>query len=191
MLRDTTYSDLSRSDAAADAEFMMDEEAFRGFYDRHARGVWAYLVRITGDRQLADDLLQETFFRFLRAAGSHESEAHRRNSIYAIATNIARDSRRRNLLRLPFLSGHDPERCGGSDPSERADTSADLTRALQSLKPKDRALLWLAYAEGASHTEIAAAIGVRRSSLKSMLFRARRRLASLLGHDSPDSGDSL
>lgn len=94
MLREFTYSDVSRARAIADAEavFVMDEEAFRGFYDRNARGVWAYLSRMTGDRQLADDLLQETFYRFLRAASAvtgtgpaeqdrFDSDAHRRNSL--------------------------------------------------------------------------------------------------------------
>src|SRR5277367_1127579 len=97
-----TYSDVSRARAIANAEvrFVMDEEAFRGFYDRNARGVWAYLSRVTGDRQLADDLLQETFYRFLRAAPKDQdrfdSEAHRRNSLYRIATNLMRDARRRS-----------------------------------------------------------------------------------------------
>ena len=72
MFRELTYSDVSRARAIADAEarFVMDEEAFRGFYDRNARGVWAYLSRVTGDRQMADDLLQEAFYRFLRAAST-------------------------------------------------------------------------------------------------------------------------
>jgi RNA polymerase sigma-70 factor (ECF subfamily) len=182
MTRDTTYNDLSNAgDTTAGVEFVMDEEAFHGFYERHARGVWAYLVRLTCDRLLADDLLQDTFYRFLKAAATHESDSHRRNSLYAIATNVARDARRRRLVRLPFHSPHDPDLCAGSDPSHSAGRSTDLERAMQSLKPRERALLWLAYAEGATYEEIAAAVGVRRSSLKSLLFRARRRLAGLLG----------
>ena len=104
MFRDVTFTDVSRADTIDDAAagLVMDEDAFRAFYDRTARGVWAYLARITGDRQVADDLLQETFYRFLRTARSHESEAHRRNYLYRIATNVARDARRRNLVRAPF-----------------------------------------------------------------------------------------
>jgi RNA polymerase sigma-70 factor (ECF subfamily) len=49
------------------------------------------------------------------------------------------------------------------------------------LKPRDRAMLWLAYAEGATHSEIASVLGLRVASLKPMLFRARRKLAALLG----------
>ncbi len=92
MARDLTYSELSRLDAREEgcAEFVMDEETFRAFYERNARGVWAYLARVAGDRQLADELLQEAFYRFLRAASKYESEAHRRNSLYRIATNLAK-----------------------------------------------------------------------------------------------------
>lgn len=58
MFRDATFTDVSRAEALDDARagFVMDEDAFRAFYDRTARGVWAYLARITGDRQMADDL---------------------------------------------------------------------------------------------------------------------------------------
>ena len=100
MFRDLTFTDVSRAETLDDAcaGFVMDEETFRAFYERTARGIWAYLARITGDRQLADDLLQETFYRFLRTAATHgaihDTEAHRRNSLYRIATNLARDARR-------------------------------------------------------------------------------------------------
>ena len=108
MFRDTTFTDLARSDALDDAsaEFVMEEDAFRGLYERTARGLWAYLARVTGDREQADDLLQETYYRFLRAAATHESEAHRRNSLYRIATNLARDARRR--LSSSGADGRDP-----------------------------------------------------------------------------------
>ena len=48
------------------------------------------------------------------------------------------------------------------------------------LKPRERALLWLAYAQGSSHKEIAESLGLRAASVKLLLFRARRRLAALL-----------
>src|SRR5580692_1630368 len=100
MFRDATFTDVSRAQAVDDARtgFVMDEDEFRAFYERTARGVWAYLARVTGDRQVADDLLQETYYRFLRTAGTHKNEAHRRNSLYRIATNVARDARRRSLV---------------------------------------------------------------------------------------------
>src|ERR1019366_7920910 len=183
MLRDVTFTDVSRLDAVHEdcAGFVMDEETFRAFYDRTARGVWAYLARITGDRQIAYDLLQETFSRFLRSAATHDSEEHRRNSLYRIATNLARDVRRRNLLRPAFLAGDDIERVSGGDRSGVTERIADFTRAMARLKPRERAMLWLAYAEGNSHREIPGVLGLSPGSLKIMLFRARRKLAALLG----------
>src|SRR5215470_8637172 len=97
---DVTISEIEqlRADAAnADAVFEMDEAGFRALYDRTARGLWAYLARITGSGDLADDLLQETYYRFLRSRASYETEAHRRHTLFRIATNLARDRRRRGL----------------------------------------------------------------------------------------------
>jgi RNA polymerase sigma-70 factor (ECF subfamily) len=183
MFGDITFTDVSRAETLdqSSATFVMDEDNFRAFYERTARGVWAYLARVTGDRQLADDLLQETYYRFLRAAASHESESHRRNSLYRIATNLARDSRRRSLIRASFsVSVDDIESVPSPDRGGAPDGTADFTKAMSHLKPRERAMLWLAYAEGATHSEIAEVLGLRPGSLKSMLFRARRRLAELL-----------
>jgi RNA polymerase sigma-70 factor (ECF subfamily) len=182
--RDVTLSDVNRFDAVDDAcaGFVMDEDAFRAFYDRTARGIWAYLARVTGDRQIADELLQETFYRFLRAAATHHSDVHRRNSLYRIATNLARDFRRRTLAH-PFagMAASDVEHVAAPDNAGATEQRADFTRAMSRLSPRERAMLWLAYAEGVSHQEIAGVLGLRPASMKVLLFRARRRLASLLG----------
>jgi RNA polymerase sigma-70 factor (ECF subfamily) len=164
-----------------DAEFVMDEDAFRAFYDRTSRGIWAYLARVTNDRQLADDLLQETYYRFLRAKATHDTEIHRKNSLYKIATNLARDAHRRKRTE-PVEIGDAPvvEMAAPANYESSAAQRTDLDRAMQRMDPRERAMLWLAYGEGASHSEIAAIMGMRAASLKTVLFRARRRLAALL-----------
>jgi RNA polymerase sigma-70 factor (ECF subfamily) len=175
---------------AADAEdhvaLEMDEEAFRGFYDRTARALWSYLARVADPRE-ADDLLQETYYRFLRGHTRHESEAHRRNALFAIATNLARDRhRRRRADPVAAASGSVEDVAGADRGATQAETRTDLARAMQGLEPRDRGLLWLAYAQGWSHREIAGALGLRTGTIKPLLFRARRRLAGLLrGARSP------
>ena len=189
MPRDTTFTEIERASNvnAAAGDFVMEEDAFRGFYERNARGLWGYLARITGDRQAADDLLQETFYRFLRAAATYDSETHRRNSLYRIATNLARDAQRRSLTSMPAgTTGVDIERIPSGQDAGAAERGTDFTRAMSSLKPRERVLLWLAYAEGASHREIANVLGLRPGSLKPMLFRARQRLAALLRGSAPE-----
>ena len=187
-MRDTTFSDVERLGAAvgdADEAFSMDEDAFRVFYERTARPVWAYLSRMTGDARLADDLLQETYYRFLRAGTTHESETHRRNYLFRIATNLVHDHRRRpradrgDLTESLDAADARPDGRAGSV-AERTARRLDLARAMGRLKPRERDLLWLAYANGSSHQEIADALGLKRASIKLLLFRARRRLANLL-----------
>jgi RNA polymerase sigma-70 factor (ECF subfamily) len=184
MFRDLTFTDVTRLDSVHEdcAGFVMDEDAFHSFYDRTARGLWAYLARVTGDRHAADDLLQETFYRFLRASAAYESEEHRRHSLYRIATNLAKDARRRSLTHPAAVwAGDDIERVPAVDESAAAERAADCSRAMAHLKPRERAMLWLAYAEGATHREIADVLGLRPASMKMLLFRARRKLVALLG----------
>ena len=65
------------------------------------------------------------------------------------------------------------------------DEDRNLARAMAQLKPREREMLWLAYAHGSSHEEIAESLGLRKSSIKILLFRARRRLAAAMGVSSP------
>jgi RNA polymerase sigma-70 factor (ECF subfamily) len=177
-MRATTLNEVEETRDAS--TLPMDEETFRAFYDRTSRSVWAYLARISGDRQVADDLVQETYYRFFRAGATHESESHRRNSLFRIATNLARDEQRRGKYRkhepLPIDDHmHAPGDLGGL-----AAGRTDLARALEVLRPDQREMLWLAYAIGASHAEIGEALGVKTASVKLMLFRARKKLAAFL-----------
>jgi RNA polymerase sigma-70 factor (ECF subfamily) len=181
-MRDLTISDIERlrtADSEAEVAFEMDEDAFRAFYDRTARVLRAYLARVTGDSQLADDLLQEAYYRFLRARSGYESETHRRNALFRIATNLARDSHRRARLRSAVsLSGDEP--MPGVGAAARTEQRTEVRDALSRLKPRERELLWLAYANGSSHREIADSLGLKTGSVKLLLFRARRRLADVL-----------
>jgi RNA polymerase sigma-70 factor (ECF subfamily) len=184
-VRDATVSDIERLGAAADTidrTFQMDEDTFRSFYDRTARSVWAYLSRTTGDNRIADDLLQEAYYRFLRAGRSYSDEAHRRHYLFRIAVNLVRDHYgRRRFDRLPAAEDRQhPRTQSGAEAADRAARRIDLSRAMARLKPRERDLLWLAYAQGASHEEFAASLGLKTASVKSLLFRARRRLLALL-----------
>jgi len=184
-MREMTLTDVERLQAQAgdaDVALELDEEMFAAFYERTSRALWAYLSRMTRDPHLADDLLQESYYRFLRARGSYESEAHRRNSLFRIATNLMRDGHRRSrhMPTTPIDGDQLPAPRTGQDATRQCDDRADLSRAMASLKPRERALLWLAYAQGSSHREIAATLGLSTGSIKLLLFRARRRLAGLL-----------
>src|SRR5689334_20929515 len=144
-----TVSDVERLTVVSEGEtaLAMTEEAFRAFYDRTSRALWGYLARLTGDPSLADDLLQDAYYRFLRASSAHENEAHRRNSLFKIATNLARDAARRRRV-LPFFVADTPaEIPSKEDVAGRIQRTTDVGRALAEMKPRERAMLWLAYAE--------------------------------------------
>lgn len=168
--------------AANAADAPMDNEAFAAFYERSARPLWAYLVRVSADPALAEDLMQESYVRFLCAAGAPsvavEGEAAARLYLFRIATNLLRDHWRR-----PRASSIDeiPEECFSSfGGAAQAESQILLGPALRRMKPRERQLLWLAHAEGYSHREIAAVTGLAAPSIRLLLFRARRKIAALL-----------
>lgn len=182
VIRATTTAETGERSSAVP---LMDEHEFRAFYERTARPLWAYLARITGSRQEADDVLQEAYYRFYRAGARHEDEAHRRNSLFRIATNLVRDAARRASKRrdVPLEEAGDPDRVATVHPpapERRAAARTDLARAMRQLDPAQRQMLWLAYAQGASHQEIAEILGLRPVSIRTLLLRARRKAAAIL-----------
>ncbi|HEY1986819.1 MAG TPA: sigma-70 family RNA polymerase sigma factor [Terracidiphilus sp.] len=160
----------------------MDNEEFAGFYERSARPLWAYLARVSGDPSLADDLLQESYIRFLCAAHPTDGEVAARRYLFRIATNLMRDHWRRP--RTSSLDEIQDERLHVPDRSAQFDSIAVLGPALEQMRPRERQLLWLAYAEGYSHHEIAGITGLASASIRLLLFRARRKIAKLLREQS-------
>ncbi len=155
----------------------MDEQAFREFYERTARPLWAYLSRMTRNPDLTADLLQESYYRMVRSGSAYESEAHRRNALFHIATNLLRDHGRRwgGIFHVEL-----EEETPGAKSAEAIESRLDLQRALGELEPRQREMIWLAYAQGASHAEIAEICGVNEKSVRTILLRARRKMAAFL-----------
>ena len=173
--------------ATAERPLVMSEVAFQAFYEETARPLWAFICRACGKPELADDLLQETYLRFLRAADLKAEAALRKAYLYKIATNLMTDHWRTSAREHRFVvTSHSDEEFHEEAPSDQKDAaesvivSRDLSRVFQQLKPIERSLLWLAYVEGSEHREIAAALGLKQKSIRVLLFRARQKFAQIL-----------
>ena len=152
----------------------LDEAAFGEFFRQDARGLWAYVYRVTGNAGDADDIVQEAFCRVL-CAGPPGGREEWRRYLYRVASNLVVDrwrAGRRAEQRPPW-----PRQPWVGPPSEGDE---DVARRFGQLGQRDRSLLWLAYVEEETHEEIADSLGLRRGSIKVLLYRAKRRLRELL-----------
>jgi len=177
-------------DAVRASDPPMDNDAFASFYERSARPLWAYLVRVSADPALADDLMQESYIRFLCAANAPslyaEGESAARLYLFRIATNLLRDHWRRP--RAASIEEIPEEFFGVHGNAAQSEAQILLGPALLQMKPRERQLLWLAHAEGYSHREIAKVTGLAAASIRLLLFRARRKIAALLRAQSVPIG---
>jgi RNA polymerase sigma-70 factor, ECF subfamily len=154
----------------------MDEPEFEELYRDTSQRLRTYLYRVCGERRLVEDLVQEAYYRFLRSGFSGETRDHAARYLFRIATNLLKDHWS-DLKRSPELPGPElPERPSHDPPKERI----DLHLALGTLGGRDREMLWLAYAEGYSHDEIAGILGLKEKSVRVLLFRAKNRLLRVL-----------
>ena len=154
---------------------LLTERAFEDLY-RHALGpLRTYVHRVIGNVADADDVVQEAFCRVLCADISALSLDEQRRYVFRVASHVVVDRWRRAKRERSWLRR--VEKQGAVVPETPGD---DVVRVFEMLKPRERALLWLAYVEQDSHEEIATALGVRRSSVKVLLARARARLRDLL-----------
>ncbi len=151
---------------------MLTEHAFGEFYQRHARAVWAYVYRVTGNAADADDIVQEAFLRLFQTDILPADDEGLRRYVFRVAGNLMTDRWRRRVREERVAVPADEPRLPPRD--------LDVVRTFAELKPRERALLWLAYIEGETHADIAASLRLGRDSVKVLLARARVRLRDLL-----------
>ena len=160
--------------ARAGAAEALSREQFDLFYRATAAQLRSYICRVSGNSTTADDILQEAYLRLLNVSLAPEA---RKSYLYRTATNLIIDQRRAQARRerWSWFMGRRAE--GAESPVELA---SDMDRLFAQIGQRERALLWLAYVDGADHQEIAAILGLRPGSVKVLLFRARRKMESIL-----------
>jgi RNA polymerase sigma-70 factor (ECF subfamily) len=176
-----------------------DPAAFRELVRRYGDGVLGYLFRMTGSRDQAEDLFQETFKRVHEKARTYRGGSFK-SWLFTIATRVTIDTVRRRK-RLAILSLNRDTDCeddpapletvvaeDAPDPADEAvkeEQKEQVRRAIESLPIGQRAALVLAYYQQLSYQEVAETLGCSVGSVKTQMSRALAKLARKL----PDSVD--
>ena len=174
----------------------MDDSAFDAFFEATRKPLQAYLWRVSGNEALAEDLLQESYLRFLDRPPRHEEPAPRRAYLFTLALRLLQDHWRREAPRrwlpLPWRAGEEdsiPEpACPEPGPERFALGRQAVAMGFETLPPRQRNLLWLAHVEGWDHGELAQALGVKEASVKVLLHRARARMVATLAEGGIKDG---
>ena len=155
--------------------------AFAATYAEHQRPLWAYLVRLGASRTAAEDLAQEAFIKWLNSDQSFEQPGQARAFLFTVAGRLLIDQWRRERRLVSW---------DAAAPVQTVEAAGDgmmSGAAWAALTPRERQLLWLAYAEEFTHAEIAEITGLAAASIKVLLSRARARLeARLTPPEAPD-----
>jgi RNA polymerase sigma-70 factor (ECF subfamily) len=182
-----------------------DARAFEQLVRRHRAAVFNFLLRLSGNRQRADDLLQETWLKVVRAAPAYEVKAKFTTWVYTIARNLFMDDRRKEgNRRAESLDAAGPasddrplsERIPSADAApDRAAHSAALRplieRALARLPPEQREVFLLREYHGVPFKEIAAVTGASENTVKSRMRYALEGLRKSLAQLGVESDRAL
>jgi RNA polymerase sigma-70 factor (ECF subfamily) len=191
-------ADSQLLDAAMDRYARGNDGAFDELYRRGAPRLRGFLLRLSGDGALADDLAQEAFLRVHRARGSFEPGAAALPWIFAIARNVFLDHTRQAYTRR---SGGDSKEATAALESRQApaDTRGDETLAAQemlgvvrttlaALPVLQREAFVLLRFEGMSVSEAAQVLGATEGAVKIRAFRAYEALRAALAEDESRAG---
>ncbi len=159
-----------------------DADAFAHLLENYKRAVYNLCYRMLGNPNDAEDAAQETFLRAYRALHRYDKNRKFSTWILSIATHYCIDQlRKRRLFMIsldatPYLEL--PDKTNGPEGALVVDErQREVQQLLSSLRPKDRAAIVMRYWYDFSYNEIAEALSMTNSAVKSRLHRARRALA--------------
>jgi RNA polymerase sigma-70 factor (ECF subfamily) len=175
-----------------------EEAAYRELIRRYERPLFSLLYRMVRDRELAEDLAQETFVKALNAIESYRPEYKFSSWIFKIANNAAIDHLRRRELDTLSLEGsphaETPEAVEATalqigdrqesplDEVEARELGGQIEQAIARLRPEYRSCILLRHVEGRAYEEIAEILNLPLGTVKTYIHRARNELRQALAH---------
>ncbi|MGB6576348.1 MAG: sigma-70 family RNA polymerase sigma factor [Streptosporangiaceae bacterium] len=182
-------------DGAGDAAALLgrigrgDEDAMAAFYREHGRIVLAQVLLVTGDRVLAEEIVQDTMLAVWRGADSFRGESSVRSWVIAIARRQTRDRLRGRRLRVVDDAFLADQPSSGPGPEVMALDRAELAEvrgAIRELALPHREVLGLAFGSGLSLPEVAGVLEIPVGTVKSRLTAARTALSRILDEKGQD-----
>ena len=175
----TAFSESHSTSLVVMEQSGSNDDAFGRFYDATSPAIRAYILRHCSDRDSVDDLFQITYVKFLTSPMAKTPDAPQaRPYLYRIATNVIADHGR-GLQKRNRQEAPERQVMATRPDTDIADVLA-LREALRTLSKREQQMLWLLYAEGFSHKEVARIMSLNRRSVRVLAFRARRKLADYL-----------
>jgi RNA polymerase sigma-70 factor (ECF subfamily) len=178
------------------------EPAYRELIRRYERPVFSLVYRMVRDRELAEDLTQDTFVKVLSHIDKYRSEFKFSSWLFKIGNNVAIDHLRRRQLDTVSMDGS--PHATNSDLTEATsfelptndetplqemearELGSEIERAIGRLRPEYRACILLRHVEDKSYEEIAATLDLPLGTVKTYIHRARHELRELLAHLKED-----
>jgi RNA polymerase sigma-70 factor (ECF subfamily) len=156
--------------------------AFEEAYETYRPRLFSFLLRLSGRRDVAEDLLQDTFIKLARSAPDFTDDTNLTAWLFTVARNAFLSHRRWAMLDLSRLVsfGADREHVTPRTPHEETEAArklADLEEALAGLSARSREVLLLVGVEGLEQEQVAKILGVSYEALRQRLSRARAQLA--------------
>jgi RNA polymerase sigma-70 factor (ECF subfamily) len=154
---------------------MADPEAIQQLHRTHAAALWGYVLRLTGDRAQAEDVVQETLLRAWRHDVTDDENGSARAWLFTVARNLVVDDARSARHRHEAPTDELPERPGADAVDDLFD-SLVVTDALRSIGEDHRDVVVKAYFGRLTTAEIAVELGIPPGTVKSRLHYGLRAL---------------